>query len=274
LCTKQTEFMEPSAATYKPSVWKLGKYMIYIDYFKEYLACKDFKSLSASLKYVFTHKLPGEDFQTSSRMGNFLIRKQTTDFQFINYAYERKIKKYIEDNIDTFDIFIDAGACIGEYCVWIAKMGKRCIAIEPVNFKAVRKNVELNDLQGKVKVFACGVGSKKEKVSFHVPTGLPSSSYLDRGATAEPNVDIERLDDLVAQFDLPAGARILMKMDVEGMEPELIEGARNFIRTQKNLSLIYEHFPEDNYRNDKALLALAEFTFRDIDKVNRLAIKA
>lgn len=265
--------MEPVAANYKPSLLNISKYVVYADYFKEYIVCKDFKSLGASLKYIFTHKLPDKDYNTSSRMGNFLIRKGTTDFQFINEAYERKVKKYIRDHMDSFDVFIDAGACIGEYCVWLAKAGKRCIAIEPVNFEAVRKNIALNKLENRVQVFACGVGNRKERVYFNIPSGLPSSSYIERSAAREPNVDIETLDSLVQEFNIAPGDRVLMKMDVEGMEPEVIEGARQFIAGQKNLTLIYEHFESDDYRNDKALSAIADFDFADIDSVNRVAIK-
>ena len=38
--------MEPVAAHYKPSLTNLSKYLTYIDYFTEYIACKDFKSLA------------------------------------------------------------------------------------------------------------------------------------------------------------------------------------------------------------------------------------
>ena len=82
--------MEPVAAHYKPSLTKPSKYLTYIDYFKEYIACKDFKSLAASLKYVFTHKLPSEDYHTSSRMGNFLIRRGTTDLKSLQAIYSLK----------------------------------------------------------------------------------------------------------------------------------------------------------------------------------------
>src|SRR5215210_6017440 len=143
---------EPVATPYKPSLLNFRKYAVYADYFKEYLTCRDMKSLSASLKYMLTHKLPEKDYYTSSQLGNFLIRKGTTDFQFINQAYERKIKKYIHDHIDTFDVFIDAGACIGEYCIWLAKLGKKCIAIEPINYEAIKKNISLNKLESKIKV--------------------------------------------------------------------------------------------------------------------------
>jgi len=266
--------MEPVAAQYKPSLFNPAKYLVYIDYFKEYIVCKDFKSLGASLKYVLTHKLPKEDYEAKSRMGDFLIRKGTTDFQFINHAYERKIKKYMEDHIESFDVFIDAGACIGEYCIWLGKKGKRCIAIEPVNFAAVQKNIDLNKLQDKVQLFACGLGNKKERVYFNIPTGIPSSSYMEKDSQKEPNVTIETFDDLFLRMNIKPTDRILMKLDVEGMEVELIEGAQNFIKTHKDLTLIYEHFKTDNYRNDKALLAYANFTFSDIDPVNRLAIKS
>ena len=265
--------METPAAHYKPSLFNVKKYFIYLDYFKEYLACKDFKSLRASLKYIFTHKLPIRDYKTNSKMGSFFIRKRTTDFQFINYAYERKIKKYIQNNIHSFDVFIDAGACIGEYCIWLAKMGKRSIAIEPVNFEAVTRNVSLNNMEKMIQVFPYGLGSKNEKVFFNIPDGLPSSSYIERENNKEPNAEIKTLDSLIEEFKIPEGGRILIKLDVEGMEPEVIEGAKNFIKKYKNLTFIYEHFEADEYRNDKALSALANFKFTDIDKVNRLAIK-
>ncbi|MBA4445858.1 hypothetical protein FHL01_10755, partial [Cylindrospermopsis raciborskii CS-506_C] len=110
---------------YKPSWKNLSKYGVYIHYFVEYLKHGDLKSLGASLKYVLTHKLPQQDYTTSSGMGKFLIRKNTTDFQFINYAYEKSIKDYLRNNLNNFDVFIDLGACIGEYSIWLAKEGKR-----------------------------------------------------------------------------------------------------------------------------------------------------
>lgn len=266
--------MEPVAAHYRPSLFNLKKYGIYFDYFKEYIVCKDFKSLSVSLKYFFAHKLPAENYKAKSRMGDFIIRKGTTDFQFINYAYERKVKEYMQANMDSFDVFIDVGACIGEYCVWLAKAGKKCIAIEPVNFEAVRKNVALNNLDSSVKVFPCGLGSKKERVFFNIPDGLPSSSYRDTENKNEPNVDINTLDGIYKEFNIPDNSRVLIKLDVEGMEDEVIEGGKEFINKFKNISFIYEHFSGDDYKNDKALSAVSAFKFSDLDPVNRLAIKA
>jgi FkbM family methyltransferase len=265
--------MEPVSAHYKPSLTDPSKYRTYFDYFKEYIVNGDFKSLGISLRYMFGHKLPTHDYTTKSGMGSFHVRKGTTDFQFINEAYERKVKKYIREHLNDFDVFIDAGACIGEYCIWLAREGKRCIAIEPVNHQAVRNNITLNKLENKVKLFPVGLGSKKDRVFFNVPSGLPSSSYRDETSKQEPNVDIETVDGLFPAFGISPNDRVLMKMDVEGMETELIEGARQFLSTHRNLTVIYEHFESDNLKNDKALAALGNFQITDLDGVNRVAVK-
>src|SRR6266567_403395 len=128
-----------SAFEYKPSWKKTSKYGKYLRYFAEYLKYGDFKSLRFSLKFMFAHKLPAEDYEANSGMGRFMIRKNTNDFQFVNYAYEKAIKDYFIKNIDTFDVFIDVGACIGEYDIWLAKKGKRCIAVEPISFKGLER---------------------------------------------------------------------------------------------------------------------------------------
>ena len=258
---------------YKPSWKNTSKYGIYARYFAEYLRYGDIKSLIASLRYVLTHRLPARDYETKSGMGKFLIRGNTTDFQFINYAYEKSVKDYINSQLDSFDTFIDLGACIGEYNIWLGHHGKRCIAVEPVNFKGLQRNVQLNKLEHCVQVYPCGVGAKKERVYFQILDGVTSSSHIDRSAAREPNVDIETVDNIVKMAGVAPSDRVLMKLDVEGMECEVIEGAKEFIRSATSLRIIYEHFREDNFRNDKALLALADFEFHNLDAVNRLAIK-
>ena len=262
-----------SEEVYHPSWKNLNKYFIYLDYFWEYVKHNDFKSLKASLRYVLNNKLPQDEYETKSGMGKFSIRKNSTDFQFINYAYEKSIKNYLLKHIDSFDVFIDAGACIGEYCIWLARLGKRCIAIEPVNFAALQKNISLNNLNDKIQAFNYGVGNVKERVFFMIPDDVKSSSHIDRNEAREPNVDIETFDAISKNFNINVNDRIILKLDVEGMEVEAIQGATNFIQSHPNLRIIYEHFPEDGFRNDKALQVVADFNITDIDKVNRIASK-
>ncbi len=258
---------------YKPSWKNTKKYSIYTNYFWQYIKNGDFKSLFASIRYVFTHKLPGQPFYASSPMGKYYIRQNSTDFQFINYAYEKEIKDYLKDNLNSFDVFIDVGACIGEYCIWLAKQGKKCIAIEPVNFEALSKNIALNNLTDKIIALECGLGAKKEHVYFEKVVGVTSSSYLDRSETKEPNVTIEKLDDLYGSFNLKKEDRIIIKLDVEGMETEVIAGAINFFNDFPSVKVIFEHFSETSDQINKSLSAISPFTFKEIDSVNRLAEK-
>lgn len=258
---------------YKPSWKRTNKYGKYMRYFAEYLKYGDFKSLSNSLKFVFTHKLPQKDYEARSGMGKFIIRKETNDFQFINYAYEKAIKDFFTRNIESFDVFIDVGACIGEYDIWLAKQGKRCVAIEPISYEGLRRNIALNKVEDKIQVFACGVGAKREKVYFEIVDKNIGASHVERDLNKEPNVDIVPLDEVLKQANISPDDRVIMKLDIEGMEPEAIAGAKEFITRQKSLRVIYEHFKEDNYRNDKALLAISNFTFENLDVVNRFAIK-
>ena len=258
---------------YKPSPYSPKKYLTYARYFLEYFFRGDFKSIAASFSYVFLKRGPKEDYVTTTPMGEFLVRKGTNDFQFITNTYEKEVKKFLMERLGEFDVFIDAGACIGEYCIWLARQGKHCIAIEPVNYHAIELNVRMNDVQDKVQVFRYGLGDKPEKVHFNIHTDTTSSSCLDRNATGEPNVDIETLDNLCKKFKISATDRIIMKLDVEGMETEAIKGASRFIRACPNLTIIYEDYITDNFRNDKLLSKLGDFRFYNIDEINRVAEK-
>ncbi|RFS19574.1 FkbM family methyltransferase [Chitinophaga silvatica] len=259
---------------YYPSWKNVSQYKQYLSYFGEYVRYGDWKSLSASLKMVLLNKPSQKEWNTTSAMGRFKIRKGTTDFQFINYAYERQVRDYLKQQITDrkFDAFIDIGACIGEYDIWLASLGIQCVAFEPVNYKAIEENIKLNNVGDKIKLYACGLGSKQEKVNFNVMTTVTGSSYIDRNSTSEGNIPIERFDDLLPQLGLNPAMNVIVKLDVEGMETEVLEGARQFISTYPHLRVIFERYENDNTVNDK-LSELADFRFERIDKYNYLAIK-
>lgn len=266
--------MALNSSVYRPHWMNASKYWTYLRYLTEYVRYGDMKSLSASLKYVLINKLPAEDFVTESPMGKFYIRKNTNDFQFINTTYERSVKEYLIKHMSSFDVFIDVGACIGEYDIWLARQGKRCIAIEPVNYRALLSNIRLNNQEDKIDVYRCGLGSRKEKVYFNILDDVTSSSHIDRSAPEKlPNVQIERLDDLAPQFNIRESDRVIIKLDVEGMETEVIEGAAAFFRKCRNVQVIYEHFCQGDDPVNKLLSQIASFKFVDLDPVNRLAIK-
>src|SRR6188474_2962882 len=98
---------------------------VYFLYFLEYLKFREFGSLFNAFIFMFTRKAFAKGNIITSGMGRFETRPGSLDFQYVNYAYELNIKRFIEK--EDFDIFLDIGACLGEYCVWLGKKGKRCI---------------------------------------------------------------------------------------------------------------------------------------------------
>jgi hypothetical protein len=136
--------------------------IIYLRYLFEYLKFGDFISVIASFRYVVSRKSHKSDRIIRTSIGTFFCRKNTNDFQFANYAYEWNVKKYILDHHHDYSVFIDGGACIGEYCIMLANNGMRCYAFEPVkeNYAVLTKNLELNNLTSEIKTFPLDWGIK------------------------------------------------------------------------------------------------------------------
>lgn len=259
---------------YHPSIYNVRKYITYFRYCLEFIKFGDYRSLKASWNYVLRGISPSESWQATSRLGKFNIRKGSTDFLFINYTYERKIRDYLEKELEHITCFIDIGACIGEFCVWLAGKGVRCIAFEPVNDDAARSNLVLNGVEDRVKLYNLGLGNEEKKVFFEVKKVSTGRSRIDKSRMDEPgNIQLTTLDKI-----LPAGTfsdqdNVVIKLDVEGMELEVLEGAQNILRTTKNLSLIFEHVISGNDSIKEKLLPFGNFEFIVLDSANTLAKK-
>lgn len=259
---------------YFPSAYNVSKYGTYFRYLFEYIRFRDFKSLKASWNYLFRGIPPAGSWKAKSRLGTFNIRKGTNDFLFINYAYERKVRDYLEREHSKITCFIDIGACIGEFCVWLARKGVRCIAFEPVNYEAAKNNIELNGVSDKVTLYNLGLGNKEKKVFFDVKQVVTSSSHVDKTRIDQPgNIQISTLDTVLPEGTFSENDNIVIKLDVEGMELEVLEGAENMLRTVRNLSVIFEHTVSGNDEIKEKLLQTGNFEFVAIDGVNTLAKK-
>ncbi len=257
---------------YYPSIWSISKYPRYISYFKEYLKWSDYNSLFASLKYLVFHKSSNKSWISTSEMGKFNIRANTSDFQFINIAYESGVKTYLKKLLPAMTHFIDVGACIGEYNVWLANSGVKCFAFEPVNYAGLEENVRLNKLENLISTYRCGIGAKQEKVTFNILKTVTSSSHIDRNQ-GEGNIEIDTIDNVLQDLRILPEETLVIKLDVEGMEGEAIEGAKDLISNTKNLYIIYERFSDREDSIEKQLELLGNFKHTRIDSVNYAARK-
>jgi FkbM family methyltransferase len=254
----------------------MKKLSIYMLYLFEYLKFGDIISVIASVKYVVNRTSHKNDRIIRTSVGTFFCRKNTNDFQFANYAYEWSVKKYILEHKEEYSVFIDGGACVGEYCILLADQNIRCMAFEPVKstFDVLAKNLELNKLSTKVKAFPYGLGDRNMQVNFvynSVNTG--ASHIVTEDKTGDCTAEIRTFDSLLPEMGINFDDHILFKLDVEGMEPEALRGAEDFIRRYSHITFVMEDKHSGKGSIKETLNKIADFEFGIVDEFNIYAKK-
>jgi len=130
------------------------------------------------------------------------------------------------------DLMLDIGANIGSYTVLAAKVaGARVEAFEPAQetLPKLLANIAANGIGALVNVHDCALGDRDGEVDFSV--GLDCINRIGApGATAA--VPLRRLDSVAAELD-----PVMIKVDVEGYEPQLFAGADETL-AKRSLRLI------------------------------------
>jgi FkbM family methyltransferase len=153
------------------------------------------------------------------------------------------------------DTFIDVGANVGVHtlCAAHAMRGNgRVIAFEPFprTSELLKRTVTMNGLASICTVRQEAVSDQPGEKDLYV--GLVSAHHslieLDNlvSASSPPvNVPVVRLDDVISLLD-----RVdLIKIDVEGMELEVLNGARRIVSENPNLAIIAEFGPSHLQRS-------------------------
>ena len=151
------------------------------------------------------------------------------------------------------DLFIDIGANVGAYTILASgAVGARTLAFEPspFSFRYLVQNVRLNDLGAKATPLNLALGSAEGVL--HLTEGLGTENYVSpTGASASTTqVRVTTLDTALAGLH-PA----VIKLDVEGFEHEVIEGAGAVFANPSVSALIVERMGNAvRYGYDEAAL--------------------
>jgi FkbM family methyltransferase len=135
-------------------------------------------------------------------------------------------------------LYIDVGANVGLHVLRAHMLGiTKIIAFEPdpLTFELLRQNISINggyDIQ----LHQSAVGSKTGSIGFLVDTISTGMSKVDAGS--EFSVKLIKLDDLL--IDANSYDSLFLKIDVEGLEGDVIAGAINLINAFENVTLIIE----------------------------------
>ncbi len=139
----------------------------------------------------------------------------------------------IKSCLDDVDVFVDVGANIGWYTCLAKSKGKHTIAIEPIpeNVRYLMANLEANDWAEDVEVYPVGVVDSPRLAWMH--GSGPGASLITGWSWTSPQfrrmVPLTTLDILLGnRFN---AKRMMIKIDVEGVEHSVLEGASNILRS-------------------------------------------
>ncbi len=169
---------------------------------------------------------------------------------------------------------LDVGANSGQYATELFKIGYsgKIVSFEPV--KSVYKKLnEISKNNKKWTTYNFGLGNKEEEMLINISENTYSSSLLDimpshvEGAPEskyinKETVQIKTLDsvfnDVVKKDDV-----VLLKMDVQGFEKNVLEGAINSLKNIKGIQL--EMSIEELYKGemlfDEMIAFLKQYNF-------------
>ena len=157
----------------------------------------------------------------------------------------------------------DVGGDQGIYTVFFArKVGDhgRVITFEPnpESYRRIVANAELNQFRN-VDVRPIGLGAQKSKLTFVFPEGEPARGSADAGIQAqilrEKNprsieIEVNSLDDEVLSCGLPEPD--LVKIDVEGLEMDVLLGMQETLRKSHPSLFIEVHGADVQSKEDNA----------------------
>jgi FkbM family methyltransferase len=135
------------------------------------------------------------------------------------------------------DFFLDVGANVGCFTLLAAgEIGAETWAIEPLpaTFKQLRNNLKINGLEQRVRAFNLGVGDKSGALNFTRHKAQQNHIALETD-TDTLKIDIETLD-----FLLNGKSPVLLKIDVEGFERAVVEGAKATLANTNLKAIIIE----------------------------------
>lgn len=133
------------------------------------------------------------------------------------------------------DLFVDVGANVGGYSLLASGIcGSRTIAIEPVpdTYEMLKKNLHFNNLQELVSTCQLGIGSTAGTLMITTELGTMNRVVTAQGCNNITPIKVITLDELLSQQEVT-----MLKIDVEGYEREVLDGAEEML-DEKSLKVI------------------------------------
>jgi FkbM family methyltransferase len=148
-------------------------------------------------------------------------------------------------------VAFDIGANLGMFTCLLAEMGAKHVhAFEPIpdTFCRFRNNVKANGYLEQCHLNCMAAGHGRELVTFHIREDSPATNRM--AMPGKPPVCSSTSTQVVASIDLDGycqsqGVEFIdfLKIDVEGMEPYVLQGAEKLLKERKIAVILIEICP-------------------------------
>jgi FkbM family methyltransferase len=199
-------------------------------------------AISEYLKWqVGSRLVPGQVVYEWINGSKFLVRTGETGLTGNIYTglHEFPEMGFLLHVIRDQDLFVDVGANVGSYSILAcAAGGARGVAFEPApaTYKRLLENIRINHLENRVLCFNQAVGREKSVIQF--TTDMDTVNHALAAGEKHTNVmdvDVVTLDAILMN-ETPA----FIKIDVEGFETPVLEGASDTLIKPSLLAVIME----------------------------------
>lgn len=138
------------------------------------------------------------------------------------------------------DIFADCGANIGIYSILLGPICQKGFAIEPSTdtYQILERNLKINNLTN---VLCCKIGVSNKEGVLYFTKDLDSTNHIveDVSTTDCEQINVNTLDTICAE---EKDAISILKIDVEGHEKEVLDGASVILASPSLNVVIMETF--------------------------------
>jgi FkbM family methyltransferase len=164
-----------------------------------------------------------------------------------------------------FQTIVDIGAHLGSFAVYAARSCPNariyCYEPEQRNLGLLKRNIEINGLDGRVSVFQCAVASKSGTRDLAVGGSLVHSFHIPPANANWETVDCTTLKDIFVNQGLEAID--LLKINCEGAEYEILESCSQAdFKRIANIRLEYHNLDAVNQNGDSLAYFLQSRGYR------------
>jgi FkbM family methyltransferase len=189
----------------------------------------------------------------------------------LRYYQEPEEYRWLLEALKKGGIFVDVGANVGGFSVRAVKIGAKVISVEPSpdNYYVLKSNLELNQCGTFHALNIAAGGKEATKQLYGNNSTVGYTLKQGKGKQIKCLVEVKPLDIALKPL-LDEDWIDLLKVDVEGLEVEVLKGAGDLLMRTRNV--IVEVIPSTESKMHEVLNVLTPLGFELIDKVCRLSL--